>query len=517
MLSGAERIGEVGGFQPSQTATLYSEEVDALQDSGSRDALLSLSSFAFSRLGLLPRVLLPMIPFGFHTPASAPKPVLTPLSPLGGEIAMVLGAYALPLWVAESYPEKVRAAEQDFEKNRTAWALHHPMEYAYLTVAMNFADQQGVSAPPNIFEEPQILMPDPKKPFTTVNPDGSLKTVFQLYWESVQEFLMALLFAAGEISDNVARMSQGKDNGPVPVDPTRDGEAAREGEDVNDPTVLWSRAPSLAETSRYGQMPHNLWLEPTLFITENLRVGFPEGEVLEIGAGSLRLAELIANECDVHVVATDVRPPPAEFATQRGSITYQQTRAENLPFSPDRFHAAVASLVLDYTGPEVISELYRVLRPDGRLVALSHYQDSGLTHWVVFIAEIYDLILRMEEATTSAEQTSLYEQMIDLLNRQPSIYFHYVAKQIRDERTTIMAGADRAIQGRLTPEERTHMKLAIMAGRQLGPSLHRSEEDIRKSFEQSGFRVEEMKPLLYTNSYQQVEYLLLGVIAVKPR
>ena len=102
-------------------------------------------------------------------------------------------------------------------------------------------------------------------------------------------------------------------------------------------------------------------------------VGAEPRRVLEVGCGWGELAEWIAGETGADVVATDLSPRMVELARERG-VDAQVADVQRLPFADGEFDVAVAAWML-YHVPELeraIAELARVLRPGGRLVAVTN-------------------------------------------------------------------------------------------------------------------------------------------------
>lgn len=95
--------------------------------------------------------------------------------------------------------------------------------------------------------------------------------------------------------------------------------------------------------------------------------------VLEVGCGWGELAEWIARETAAEVVATDLSPRMVELARGRG-IDARLADVQALPFDDGEFDVAVAAWML-YHVPDrdrAAAELARVLRPGGRLVAVTN-------------------------------------------------------------------------------------------------------------------------------------------------
>ena len=109
--------------------------------------------------------------------------------------------------------------------------------------------------------------------------------------------------------------------------------------------------------------------------------------VLEVGCGWGDLALRIARELGAEVVAADLSPRMVELARAQG-VNARVADVRSLPFDSGAFDCATANWVL-YHVPDLdlgLSELARVLRPGGRLVAAT----NGLRH----LNELWDLVGR---------------------------------------------------------------------------------------------------------------------------
>jgi SAM-dependent methyltransferase len=99
-------------------------------------------------------------------------------------------------------------------------------------------------------------------------------------------------------------------------------------------------------------------------------------DVLEVGGGPGELADRIARSLDCSVVMVDVSLRMVTLARERG-VEAQVGDVQALPFEDDSFDCAVAAWMLFHV-PDLdrgLAELARVLRPGGRLVAVTNARD----------------------------------------------------------------------------------------------------------------------------------------------
>jgi SAM-dependent methyltransferase len=95
--------------------------------------------------------------------------------------------------------------------------------------------------------------------------------------------------------------------------------------------------------------------------------------VLEVGCGWGELAARVAAETGAEVVAVDVSPRMVELARARG-VDARLGDVQELAFADGAFDCAIAAWML-YHVPDLhrgLAELARVLRPGGRLVAITN-------------------------------------------------------------------------------------------------------------------------------------------------
>lgn len=98
--------------------------------------------------------------------------------------------------------------------------------------------------------------------------------------------------------------------------------------------------------------------------------------VLEVGGGPGELSERIARELGSEVVMVDSSPRMVELARARG-VDARVGDAQELSFAHGEFDCVVAAWMLYHVEDlgRALSELRRVLRPGGRLVAVTNGRD----------------------------------------------------------------------------------------------------------------------------------------------
>lgn len=112
--------------------------------------------------------------------------------------------------------------------------------------------------------------------------------------------------------------------------------------------------------------------DPRELAFEAVAEAAPE-RVLEVGGGPGELAAHIAHELGCRVTMVDISPRMVELAHGRG-VDARVGDVQELPFADESFDCAVAAWMLFHV-PDLdrgLSELARVLRPGGRLVAVTN-------------------------------------------------------------------------------------------------------------------------------------------------
>jgi len=134
--------------------------------------------------------------------------------------------------------------------------------------------------------------------------------------------------------------------------------------------------------------PVTAWVERLVFrrhrayLTENL-----SGPVLDIGSGTGAMFthygdRLESGATTVHAVEPD--PHMLEQAREKATeldvdIELQRAAAESLPFADDTFDTVIGALVFCTIGDaeQALSEIHRVLSPDGEFRFFEHVRDTG--------------------------------------------------------------------------------------------------------------------------------------------
>ncbi len=108
----------------------------------------------------------------------------------------------------------------------------------------------------------------------------------------------------------------------------------------------------------------------------------PIGRLLEVGCGNGAFAARCQGELGCQVVALDLSEAMVEAARALG-VAAIVGNVEALPFAAESFDAVVAAWML-YHVPDLdraLSEIHRVLRPGGRLVAITNGDDHLAGLW----------------------------------------------------------------------------------------------------------------------------------------
>ena len=138
--------------------------------------------------------------------------------------------------------------------------------------------------------------------------------------------------------------------------------------------------------------------------------------VLEVGCGPGDFGERVEREVGSRVIALDLSPRMVELARSRG-VDARVGDVQELPFSDGEFDCAVANWML-YHVPDLdrgLCEIARVLRPEGRLVAVTVGTDHLLELWQ--LVGVADMRLARDlgfSAGNGAESLQRHFQRVDV-------------------------------------------------------------------------------------------------------
>ena len=106
------------------------------------------------------------------------------------------------------------------------------------------------------------------------------------------------------------------------------------------------------------------------------------GRVLEVGCGMGEFAQRLAADLEAEIIAVDLSPRMVELTRERG-VDARVADVQQLPFGDGEFDCVCANWVLYHVADvnQGVSELARVLRPGGRLVAATLFNENLLELW----------------------------------------------------------------------------------------------------------------------------------------
>ena len=161
--------------------------------------------------------------------------------------------------------------------------------------------------------------------------------------------------------------------------------------------------------------------DPREFAFEAIAAAHPR-RVLEVGGGEGELAERVLKELGAEVVGVDQSDGMAEIQRSKG-IDARVGHVQALPFDDEEFDVAVAAWML-YHVPDLdlgLAELARVLKPGGRLVAVTNAVDH--------FQELWDLAQR----ATSVRRFTFRTE-----NGEEALLRHFATVERRDATGTVV-------------------------------------------------------------------------------
>jgi ubiquinone/menaquinone biosynthesis C-methylase UbiE len=123
-----------------------------------------------------------------------------------------------------------------------------------------------------------------------------------------------------------------------------------------------------------------------------------EGTITDVGCGPGYLLQLIAKECPaIQLVGVDIsrnmlERAEANFESQGlvGRVEFKEGSADHLPFENQTLDIIVSTLTLHHWADPraAFNEIYRVLKPGGKLLVLDLMRDAPrLFFWVIWFAQ----------------------------------------------------------------------------------------------------------------------------------
>lgn len=116
--------------------------------------------------------------------------------------------------------------------------------------------------------------------------------------------------------------------------------------------------------------------------------------VLEIGAGTGRLAEALAGRYGCSVLAVDASAEMLAVGRSRTcAVQFEQAVAERLPFDAQRFERVVTYMAVHlFDRPRAFSEFHRVLAPDGiAAISTPDPESFGGFVWATYFPSYADI------------------------------------------------------------------------------------------------------------------------------
>ena len=130
-----------------------------------------------------------------------------------------------------------------------------------------------------------------------------------------------------------------------------------------------------------GAHPGGIELTKKIVRTKNID---NNSRILDIGCGTGQTAAYLANEYSAIVTGIDIHPIMIEKAKKRMKkehlpVEILQCSIENVPLQDDTFDFVLSESVLSFADkPTALSEIYRLLKDDGQLIAIEFTINKSL-------------------------------------------------------------------------------------------------------------------------------------------
>jgi ubiquinone/menaquinone biosynthesis C-methylase UbiE len=120
----------------------------------------------------------------------------------------------------------------------------------------------------------------------------------------------------------------------------------------------------------------------------------PGEHILDVGCGTGVLTRLAAEVVGEKGKAVGIDPAPKMIsiaienaAIERSQAEFRVAVIENLPFENDSFDCVLSSFMIHHLPPDLkltgLTEVYRVLKPGGRLLAVDIYRPTNPLWWLI--------------------------------------------------------------------------------------------------------------------------------------